>query len=119
MNRETLELIFLLTAPVVLSFRGVFDTTLFPYTEVSAICYPFFAFLGPYLLWQWLNAGAAAAPGEPRWKARLPVAIVSIVALAYSLVRCIGAAPYSRHSFSNSACPSDTCGKTCGKSRPA
>lgn len=92
-NRETLELVFLLTAPVLLSFRGVFGTTLFPYTEVSAICYPFFALLGPYLLWQWLNAGAAAASGESRWKARLPVAIVSTVALAYSLVRCIGAYP--------------------------
>jgi hypothetical protein len=41
---------FVLSVPVVMSSRSLFGTTLFPYTEVSALCYPFFVFAAAYLI---------------------------------------------------------------------
>lgn len=43
-------MLFSLTAPIVVSIRGLFGTTLFPITEVSALCYPFFVLLLVILL---------------------------------------------------------------------
>ena len=92
-EKREVELLFLLTVPVVLSFRGLFGTTLFPYTEVSAICYPFFALLGPYLLWLWLSSAwtSTSAVGFSAWAS--PVTLVSAVTLVYSLVRLVGGYP--------------------------
>lgn len=90
------EMLLLLSIPVVMSLRGLFNTTLDRVTEVSAICYPFFLILGPYLLWRiiegvWpredvLNLGRS-------WVARLVV----VVFVAYGLLRLAGA----YDSFSN------------------
>ncbi len=41
---------FVLSVPVIMSIRSLFGTTLFPYTEVSAICYPFFVIAAAYLI---------------------------------------------------------------------
>jgi hypothetical protein len=60
-NRASLELFFLLTPPVLMSTRGMFNTTLANISQVSAICYPFFLILCPYLLWR---LAVAAGPGQ-------------------------------------------------------
>lgn len=44
--------LFFVSVPVVMSTRSLFGTTLFPFTEVSAMCYPFFALAAPYLMWE-------------------------------------------------------------------
>lgn len=88
-QRQTVDLI-VLCGPAVMSVRGLFGTTLFPFTEVPAICYPFFALLAPWMLWRWLEA-ANSAPGGAR---RVPAAaITAILALAYGSFRLAGAWP--------------------------
>ncbi len=52
-QRKTLFL--LVSVPSAVALRGLFGTLLSPVTEVSALCYPFFAFLGPYLVWLFTN----------------------------------------------------------------
>lgn len=82
-KRSQLDLILLLTVPVVMSVRSLFGSTLFPVTEVSAVCYAFFILIGPILLWRFLDQ---AAPGS--WKS---VAIVAGILLVYSGLRIVGA----------------------------
>jgi hypothetical protein len=75
-------LILVLTVPVVMSSRSLFGTTLFPYSEVSAVCYPFFILVGPYLLWR---LAAAIQRDGPRaaW-------LIGALACGYSLLRIAG-----------------------------
>jgi len=75
------EMLLILTAPVVMSIRSLFGTTQSAYPEVAAICYPFLLVLGPYFLWRFLNAG-----GTPRYA----VAVVLLLTIGYALVRTVG-----------------------------
>ena len=62
LTQEQKILFLLVSVPSAVAMRGLFVTTLSPVTEVSALCYPFFAFLGPYLLWLFTNqAGSHSA----------------------------------------------------------
>ena len=87
---KTLETLILLAVPVVMSIRGLFNTTLDKVTEVSAICYPFFLILAPYLVWRLIKA---QWPEEDisnlahSWAARGVVALL----VGYSLIRVAGA----------------------------
>lgn len=71
-----------LLVPVVMSSRSLFGTTLYPTTEVSAVCYAFFILTGPVLLWRFLNA---AAPRS--WR---PAAIVGAILVVYAAMRVAG-----------------------------
>lgn len=63
LTQEQWTLFFLVSIPSAIAGRGLFGTLLTPATEVSALCYPFFAFLGPYLVWLFIHkAGSAGAP---------------------------------------------------------
>lgn len=70
-----------LTAPVVMCTRGLFGTTLFPYSEVSAICYAFFLIAAPYLLWRFLSESGAQS---------YAVYATAAVCLAYCFIRLVG-----------------------------
>ncbi|HLJ46002.1 MAG TPA: hypothetical protein VKU01_08340 [Bryobacteraceae bacterium] len=80
-SREEREALVLLTAPVLMSTRSLFGTTLFPYTEVSAICYLFFIIVGPYLLWRFLGAAGLS---------RYAVIATATVCVAYVFLRIGG-----------------------------
>ena len=80
-RRGDRDLFLLLLVPVVMSVRSLFGTTLFPYTEVSALCYAFFLLAGPLLLWRFL-----CAMGSP---ARAAV-VVATITMFYCCVRLIG-----------------------------
>ncbi len=79
---EAAELFFLLLVPVAMSSRSLFGTTLYPWTEVSAVCYAFFIFLGPLLLWRFLDR---VGPSSKK-----PAMIVIAAVLVYSLIRIVG-----------------------------
>lgn len=72
-NRLSVEsrvLCFALSVPVIMSIRSLFGTTLFPFTEVSAMCYPFFAIAAAWLiegLYGWAVNGRSAAPTVAIW----------------------------------------------------
>lgn len=80
------RLCFFLSVPVIMSGRGLFGTTLFPYTEVSAMCYPFFVI-------------AAACLLEALYRRALPqgrvasTLVISILLGGYGAARLIGAYP--------------------------
>jgi hypothetical protein len=87
------ELLFVFAVPAAISLRGLFLTTLTPITEVSALCYPFFCIVGPYLLWLVIRgiSGGQASDGKEeglKWKYQAPFAGVL---LAYALLRFGGA----------------------------
>lgn len=71
-----------LLVPVMMSSRSLFGTTLYPTTEVSAVCYAFFIVAGPVLLWRFLNAAAPAS--------RKPAAIVATLLVGYAAMRVAG-----------------------------
>jgi hypothetical protein len=59
-TKEQQSLLFLVSVPSAVALRGLFGTTLAPVTEVSALCYPLFAFLGPYLVWLFITTGESS-----------------------------------------------------------
>ncbi len=61
MTQERWTLFFLVSIPSAVALRGLFGTTLTPVTEVSALCYPFFAFLGPYLVWLFITKASQSS----------------------------------------------------------
>jgi energy-converting hydrogenase Eha subunit E len=75
---------FFLSIPVMMSVRSLFGTTLFPYTEVSAMCYPFFVVAAPCLLWLLL-----CLVERSHWKTVLIAGALG----GYSLLRLAGAYP--------------------------
>ena len=81
-SRSSLELLLFLLGPVVMSSRSLFGTTLYPRTEVSAICYAPFILLGPVLLWRFLDQGAS--------RSRAPAFVVLALVLGYAAIRVIG-----------------------------
>lgn len=82
-RRQDMELFLILLAPVVMSFRSLFGTTLFPYTEVSAVCYPFFLIIGTILLWRLLSSVSLA-------DSKVAVIVVTAVTLFYCGARLAG-----------------------------
>ena len=80
-RRGDRELFLILVVPTAMSVRSLFGTTLYPYTEVSAMCYAFFLLAGPLLLWKFLAPVASPA------KAAL---VVAGFVLFYCGVRLIG-----------------------------
>lgn len=87
-------LLFSLAAPAIISIRGLFGTTLFPYTEVSALCYPFFVLLWVVLL---DRIFAPLTLGRPAWRFTVTAAWV----LAYAMLRVTVTYPtlFSDHRF--------------------
>ncbi len=77
---------FVLAVPVIMSARSLFGTTLFPYTEVSAMCYPFFVVAAAYLIEALYDSALA------RRTAAAAIAI-SILLGGYSVLRLIVAYP--------------------------
>jgi hypothetical protein len=59
-TKEQQSLFLLAVVPSAVALRGLFGTTLAPITEVSALCYPLFAFLGPYLVWLFITKGESS-----------------------------------------------------------
>ncbi len=93
LTAERKELLFVFAVPVAVSLRGLFATTLTPFTEVSALCYPFFAILGPYLLWlvvRGVSAGGSyqAAGKTESWRQQ---AVFASMLIAYAVFRFAGA----------------------------
>ncbi len=93
LEAERKELLFVFAVPAAISLRGLFLTTLAPMTEVSALCYPFFCIVGPYLLWLVVRGISTGNPSEGTaptsiWKYQ---ASFAGVLLAYSLLRFGGA----------------------------
>lgn len=78
------RIFFFLSVPVIMSVRSLFGTTLFPLTEVSAMCYPFFVVAAPCLLWLLL-----CLVKKSYWK----TAVIAGGLGAYSLLRIVGAYP--------------------------
>ena len=92
LSSQSVEILILLTAPVLMCTRGLFNTTLDIITEVSAICYPFFLILLPYLLWRFIQWNGA---GIDR-----PLALCCLVALlvGYGVIRIAGGYTQARAS---------------------
>ena len=83
-NPGELELLLILTVPVVMCSRSLFTTTQSYYPEVAAICYPFLLILGPYFLWKFLQPAAG-----PRYAAGVVIALT----VGYALIRVGGGWP--------------------------
>ena len=75
------QVLLIVTAPVVMAARSLFNTSQSIYPEVAAICYPFLLILGPYFLWRFLNSA-----GGPRYAA----AVVALLYAGYACVRVAG-----------------------------
>ena len=91
-SADRVTLLVILTVPVSMSVRSLFGSTISPYPEVPAICYPLFTLLGPYLL-MWLlqsPAGRAALYVAPDRLTGLGVASVMIL---YAFIRVAGGFP--------------------------
>ena len=54
-HADSLGVLLVLTGPVAMSTRGLFNWNQGTRTDVAGICYPFFLVLGPYLLWRLLS----------------------------------------------------------------
>ncbi len=85
----SIQTLLVLTMPVVMSTRGLFDATIQDTTQVSAICNPFFLLLAPFLMWRWLQQGGAGGDLEPGIRA-WPGASVAGLILLYALARLGG-----------------------------
>lgn len=83
-DTQSAEMLILLTAPVLMCTRGLFNTTLGSITEVSAICYPFFLLLLPYLLWRLIQL---SNPGTGR---TVQVICLISVLVGYGIIRIAG-----------------------------
>jgi hypothetical protein len=90
LRAEQAGVFLLLTVAVSMAVRGLFGTTLFPYTEVSAICYPMFLLLGPLLLWRFLESPAASGIAR---SGPSPAVLVAALAIGYGLLRLIAGYP--------------------------
>jgi len=86
------EMLMLLTAPVVMSARGWFNTSLGVTSEVPGICYPFLMILGPYLIWRFL-AAAGPGPDLQMGMRAWPAATLAAGLAAYALVRIVAGYP--------------------------
>ena len=80
------RLCFFLSVPVIMSGRGLFGTTMFPYTEVSAMCYPFFVIAAACLIETLYDRALAQS------RAASTIAIWILLG-GYSVARLIGAYP--------------------------
>jgi len=89
-NGKSLETLVLLLVPVIMSLRGLFNTTLDKVTEVSAICYPFFLLLASYLLWRLIEALWPPEDVQDLIRTSATRAVI-ILYLAYGLLRMAGA----------------------------
>ena len=89
-NGKSLETLILLSVPVVMSLRGLFNTTLDRVTEVSAICYPFFLILAPYLLWRLIEATWPPEHVRNLTDAWVTRAVI-VLCVGYGLLRVAGA----------------------------
>jgi hypothetical protein len=78
--------LFVLAIPVAISLRGLFGTTLFPFTEVSALCYPFFVMAAAWLI-DALYAWALPQSG------RAATVAVWLALGGYGILRFVGAWP--------------------------
>jgi len=79
-------LCFVLSVPVVMSARSLFGTTLFPYTEVSAMCYPCFVIAAACLI------DALYDTSLVRRTAAATIAISALLG-GYSALRLVAAYP--------------------------
>ena len=92
-QRVRLELLLLLTVPVLISVRSLFGSTLAPTPEVPALSYPFLVLLGPYLLARVLEFPGHAAAGLKLQGNRVAVRITSTLVITYAVLRVAAAYP--------------------------
>lgn len=100
-SESTFEFVVILTIPVTMATRGLFDTTLDRITEVPAICYPFFLVLGPFLLCRLLMISSKRCDLEH--VARIQSWVCISLLIVYAVIRIAGGyatllsnAPYRR-----------------------
>ncbi len=84
------RLCFFLSVPVIMSGRGLFGTTLFPYTEVSAMCYPFLVIAAACLIDALYRRALPHALPMSRTAATV---VISLLLGGYGAARLIGAYP--------------------------
>jgi hypothetical protein len=77
---------FVLTVPVLMSARGLFGSTLFPHTDVAALCFPFFVIVAAYLIDALYKQTLIAAPSAS-------AIAVTLLLGGYSLARLAVAYP--------------------------
>ncbi len=80
------QLYLFLSVPVIMSVRSLFGTTLFPITEVSAMCYPFLIVAAACLLWALFEM---TTPEQRRVQTLIVIATLGV----YSLARLTAAYP--------------------------
>jgi hypothetical protein len=88
-----LQLLLLLTVPVLISVRSLFGSTLAPTPEVPALSYPFLSLLGPYLLVRSLEFPRRVAARLSVQGHRVAIRIASTLVISYAILRV--AAAYS------------------------
>jgi len=76
-------ILVLLSAPVAMSSRSLFNTTQSIFPEVSGICYPFLLVLGPYFLWRFLRPASV----------RYATVVVAALMFGYAAIRVAGGWP--------------------------
>lgn len=100
-----LQLLLLLTVPVLIGVRSLFGSTLAPTPEVPALSYPFLSMLGPYLLLRGLELPAREAGALRVHGGRVAMRITSTLVISYVILRVAAAYPvlFSNRTFTSLA----------------
>ena len=93
LTKARLQLLLLLTVPVLIGIRGLFSRLLTPLPEIPALGYPFMILIGPFLMLRFLEIPYAGKEELRAKGAKIPSMAVGSLMAIYILIRLGGAYP--------------------------